>query len=93
MRKIPKFHLISWCGNFVEKHSFRIVSGAVRTAATSKYKLRSLALSESESLGKVYPFTYGAMLSPELIVAQLVLMAASPVGARIRSLALSGYPE
>ena len=21
------FHLISWCGNFVEKHSFRIVSG------------------------------------------------------------------
>ena len=25
--KIPKFHLISWCGNFVEKHRFGIVSG------------------------------------------------------------------
>ena len=25
--KIPQFPLISWCGNFVEKHSFRIVSG------------------------------------------------------------------
>ena len=22
-RNIPKFHLISWCGNFVERHSFR----------------------------------------------------------------------
>ena len=22
--KIPQFHLISWCGNFVEKHSFQI---------------------------------------------------------------------
>ena len=27
LRKIPLFHLISWCGNFVEKHSFLIVSG------------------------------------------------------------------
>ena len=26
-RKIPKFHLISWCRNFVEKHSFCIVLG------------------------------------------------------------------
>ena len=25
--KIPKFHLISWCGNFVERYSFRVVSG------------------------------------------------------------------
>ena len=25
--KIPKFYLISWCGNFVETHSYRIVSG------------------------------------------------------------------
>ena len=24
MRKLPKFHLISWCGNFVEVHSFRV---------------------------------------------------------------------
>ena len=27
LRKIPKFLLISWCGIFVERHSFRIVSG------------------------------------------------------------------
>ena len=27
LRKIPSFHLISWCGNFVERHSFLIVSG------------------------------------------------------------------
>ena len=26
MRQIPKFHLISWSGNFVEMHSFRRVS-------------------------------------------------------------------
>ena len=27
LHKIPKFHLISWCGNFKERHSFRVVSG------------------------------------------------------------------
>ena len=27
LSKMPQFHLISWCGNFVERHSFRIVSG------------------------------------------------------------------
>ena len=27
LHKIPSFHLTSWCGNFVERHSFRIVSG------------------------------------------------------------------
>ena len=26
LRKILQFYLISWCGNFVEKHCFRIVS-------------------------------------------------------------------
>ena len=25
LRKIPKFHLISWVGNFVEMHGFRRV--------------------------------------------------------------------
>ena len=25
--KMPKFHLISWYGNFLERHSFRIVLG------------------------------------------------------------------
>ena len=32
LRKISKFHLISWCGNFVERHSFRRVSGDFHTA-------------------------------------------------------------
>ena len=27
LRKIPWFHLISWCGNFVERHSFHIILG------------------------------------------------------------------
>ena len=27
LRKTPQFHLISWCGNFVVRHSYRIVSG------------------------------------------------------------------
>ena len=26
-RNIPQFHLIFWCGKFVKRHSFRIVSG------------------------------------------------------------------
>ena len=65
----------------------------MRTTATSEYKLHSLTFSESESLGKVYPFTDGGVLSPELIVGQLILMAASAVGARIRNLGLYGYPE
>ena len=27
MHEIPKFYLISWCGNFVKKHSFCRISG------------------------------------------------------------------
>ena len=27
LRKVPLLHPISWCGNFVESHSFHIVSG------------------------------------------------------------------
>ena len=27
LHKIPNFHLISWCGNFVDRHSFSRVSG------------------------------------------------------------------
>ena len=27
LRKIQAFHLISWCGNLVERHSFRILCG------------------------------------------------------------------
>ena len=31
LRKIPKFHLISWCGDFLERHSFCIVSDDFHT--------------------------------------------------------------
>ena len=27
LHKLPQLHLISWCGNFMEKHSIRIISG------------------------------------------------------------------
>ena len=66
---------------------------SIRTTATSEYKLRSLGLSETEILDKVYPFTYGGMLSPEIMVVPLILLAATPVGAGIRILDLSGNPE
>ena len=40
LRKIPQFHLISWCEYFVEKHSFRIAS------ANSPETMRKLRLSK-----------------------------------------------
>ena len=36
LRKIPWFHLISWCGNFAERHSFRIVSAERHSFHTRK---------------------------------------------------------
>ena len=37
LRKIPKFHLISWCGNFVETHSFcKILSESPETLGKLK---------------------------------------------------------
>ena len=39
LRKIPKFHLISWCGNFVEKHR------VFRVLGDSAEPLRKLSLS------------------------------------------------
>ena len=65
---------------------------SIITTDTSNYKLRSLALSESESLGRVYPFTFGGILSPDLIVVPLMLMIATPAGGRVRTLGLSGDP-
>ena len=55
--------------------------------------MRSLALSESKGLDRVYSFTFGGILSHELIVVSLILMDATPFGARIRILGLSDYPE
>ena len=42
---------------------------------------------------KAYAFTYSGIVSPELIVLSLILMAATPVGARISTLDLSSDPE
>ena len=35
--KIPQFHLISWCGNFVKRHSFRIVFGESKLCLSTKF--------------------------------------------------------
>ena len=53
LRKIAQFHLISWCGNFVEKHSFLIVSGK------SLETMRKLCLSAKflhQELGEITLF-------------------------------------
>ena len=38
MHKIPKFHLISWSRNFVERHSFRRGSGELQLSAVGLFK-------------------------------------------------------
>ena len=40
--KIPSFHLISWCRNFVERHSFRIVLGNSLISASLKQLSRDI---------------------------------------------------
>ena len=53
LRKILKFHLMSWCGNFVERHSLRIVSG------DSPETMRKLCLStnfHTMKLGEITVF-------------------------------------
>ena len=49
--------------------------------------------SESERLGKVWSFTNGGIIKPELLVVPSKLVEAIPVGARIRIFNLSGHPE
>ena len=63
------------------------------TIDISKYKSLSLALLESESLGGVYLVIFGGPVSSELIVVSLILMAATPVRAKTRTLGLFGDPE
>ena len=36
LRKISSFHLNCWCGNFVERHSFRIVSETMEKLCLSE---------------------------------------------------------
>ena len=65
----------------------------ISTTNTSEYKFLSLRRSDSKRLGNVYPLTYGGILSPELMVVPLILIAATPVGSRIRTFGLSGDLE
>ena len=48
LRKIPKFHLISWCGNVLERLSFRRVSGASagNSAETVPFQKKSTPVGE-----------------------------------------------
>ena len=60
LRKIPYFHLISWCGNFMERHSFRIVSG------DSPETMRKLCLSTKFPHQEIR-WNYGILRSVELV--------------------------
>ena len=56
LQKIPQFHLISWCGNFVERYSFGIVLGE------SPKTMRKLCLSTKflhKKLGEITVFFCG----------------------------------
>ena len=44
LQKIPQFHLISWGGNFVERHSFRTVSG------DSSFPLENVCIAGNEGV-------------------------------------------
>ena len=56
LRKIPEFQLISWCGNFAERHRFRKVSG------DSPKTMRKLCLSTKFSHQKIM-CNYGILRS------------------------------
>ena len=51
--KISKFHLISWCGNFEERHSFRIVSDE---SSETMRKLRLSSKFHARKLGAISVF-------------------------------------
>ena len=52
-RKIPKFNLISWYGNFMETHSFRRVSGE---SHENLEKLRFCKISIPGNYAKLWNF-------------------------------------
>ena len=56
LRKIPKFHLISWYGNFVERHSFPKLFGSC--AFPQNF--------HTEKLGEITVF-YGVQISTSFI--------------------------
>ena len=57
LRKIPQFHLISWCGNFAETHSFRIVSGESPKISTSGNQVRNLSAPSKRNVFKKFAGT------------------------------------
>ena len=42
LRKIPQFHQISWCGNFMERHSFGKVRNYAETAFPQNFHTKKL---------------------------------------------------
>ena len=66
LRKIPWFHLISWGGNFAERHSFRVVSGDLPKT------LQKLCLSTKFPKQKIR-WNYGVLRSVTFLVFDRVL--------------------
>ena len=66
LQKIPEFHLIFLCGNFVERHIFRIVSGK------SLKTMWTLCLSTKFPLQEI-KWNYGIFLSVQSQITNLFL--------------------
>ena len=58
LRKMPLFHLISWCGNFVERHSFRKIrgnNGILRSEENQTEEVFCVFIIDSNPLTTVVP--------------------------------------
>ena len=70
-RKKTKFHLISWCGHFVEKHSFRRVSEFLCGSCAFPQNFHTRKLGE---ITVVYVVNFlRKIISPTLIIVSLLL--------------------
>ena len=66
LRKIPLFHLTSWCGSFVERHNFRIVSGespvtVLKLCLSTKFshqEIGKITTFHAVQLGEIVAFKY-----------------------------------
>ena len=54
--KYRNFDLISWCGSFVETHSFRIVSGESPVNCAFPQNFHTVKLGEITAFYAVYPY-------------------------------------
>ena len=69
LHKIPKLHLISWCGNFVERHSFRRVSDESSETLRKLYLSTKFPLQEIHCIGK---YIKGIGLEDALVESKLI---------------------